>query len=208
VRSRTGGGAGGRVDLSRPAIFLDTEGTLFRDERETALTPGTIEATRGWHAAGYVLVVVANYPGVARGSYSEEQIQRRGAALREQLGESGIPLEGFYFCPHHPGGSQAGYAVDCVCRKPQPGLILHAAYELNLDLRRSWMIGDGPEDFQAGKRARVNTVLLTHASEISLLQGRSSGPDYVAGDMREAARIVRGASSSWPAANLSQLRAS
>ena len=133
----------GRTPDRRAAVFLDKDGTLVEDVPYNVdpalirLGPGAADGLRLLHAAGYPLIVISNQSGVARGYFEEAALGAVEVRLRELLGEVGVPLTGFYYCPHHPEGSVAAYAVGCECRKPLPGMIVRAADEHGIDLARS-----------------------------------------------------------------------
>src|SRR5439155_23227345 len=110
--------------------------------------------------------------------------------LRGLLAESAVPLDGFYYCPHHPEGGEQGYAIDCDCRKPRPGLILQAAREHDLDLPRSWVVGDILNDIEAGGRAGCRTVLVDYGNETEWLLTPGRLPHHFANDLIEAALII------------------
>jgi histidinol-phosphate phosphatase family protein len=177
------------------AVFVDKDGTLIEDVPYNVdpdlirLTDGAADALRLLHAAGYQAIVISNQAGVARGYFEEAALGPVEDRLRALLREAGVPLAGFYSCPHHPDGVVAAYAVVCACRKPAPGLIERAAREHGIDLSRSWMIGDILHDIEAGKRAGCRTVLLDvgHETEWDLTPART--PDLIAGGLPEAARL-------------------
>jgi D-glycero-D-manno-heptose 1,7-bisphosphate phosphatase len=180
--------------MHRAAVFLDKDGTLVEDVPYNAdparvrLAPGAAEGLAALHAAGYALAVVSNQSGVARGLFPEEAL----AAVWERLAGllPGVPLAGFYYCPHHPGGVVPAYAVACGCRKPAPGLVLKAARELGVDPDRSWLVGDILDDVEAGRRAGCRTVLLDNGHETEWLDGPRRRPDFLAPDLAAAARII------------------
>lgn len=136
------------------AVFLDRDGVLVDDALD--VIPGTGEALRLLHDAGFALVVVTNQTVVSRGLATEEDVDEMHRHLREQLPE----LDAFYVCPHHPNANIERYRAECDCRKPRPGLLLRAAEELGLDLTNSWMIGDRISDVAAGAAAGCRTILL------------------------------------------------
>jgi D,D-heptose 1,7-bisphosphate phosphatase len=180
----------------RAAVFLDKDGTLVEDVPYNVdpgliqLADGAEEALRMLHAAGYLLVVVTNQSGVARGLFEEAALAPVEHRLRVLLGRAGVPLAGLFYCPHHPEGSVEAYAVDCTCRKPADGLLRQAACEHGIDLARSWMIGDILHDVEAGRRAGCRTILLDvgHETEWALTPLRT--PHVVARGLLEAARVV------------------
>jgi histidinol-phosphate phosphatase family protein len=180
----------------RSAVFLDKDGTLVEDVPFN-VDPAKIRLTRGagpalarLSGAGHLLVVVSNQSGVARGLFAEEALVAVGATLSKLLGASGVPLAGFYVCPHHPQGKLAAYAVACSCRKPAPGMILLAARELGIDLRRSWLIGDILDDIEAGRRAGCRTVLLDNGNETEWRLAACRQPHATATDLEEAASFI------------------
>lgn len=180
----------------RAAIFLDKDGTLVEDVPYNVdpdlirLGRGAVDGLRMLHAAGYPLIVISNQSGVARGYFAETALGAVEAQLRELLGEAGVPLAGFYYCPHHPDGSVARYAVVCDCRKPLPGLIVRAAGEHGVDLARSWFIGDILHDVEAAHRAGCRAVLLDNGHETEWELSPLRTPDVVAPDLAGAARAI------------------
>jgi histidinol-phosphate phosphatase family protein len=180
----------------RPAVFLDKDGTLIEDvpynvdPENIRLSPGAAEGLLALHESGYQLVVVSNQSGVARGHFPEAALVEVERSLRRLLAEFGVPLAGFYYCPHHPDGTVAPYAVACRCRKPAPGLLRRAADDLGIDLAESWMIGDILDDIEAGRRAGCQTVLLDNGNETEWRGGRRRRPHHVAVDLAQAARLI------------------
>ena len=148
------------------AIFLDRDGTIneevgYMDRIEKLkLIPGAAEAIRLINAAGMKAVVVTNQSGVARGIFTESFVAEIHARLGEMLRAEGASLDGIYFCPHHPTEGRGDYLRECECRKPAPELLLRAAAELNLDLARSYMVGDTLKDIEAGARAGAQGILV------------------------------------------------
>lgn len=152
------------------AVFLDRDGTLnryvgfLRDVRELALLPGTAEAVRRINRSGYLAVVVTNQPVIARGEVTVLQLDEIHNRLETELGRQGAYLDAIYYCPHHPDSGFAGeipeLKFDCDCRKPKPGMLLKAAADLNIDLKQSWMVGDGKADIEAGRATGCHTALI------------------------------------------------
>ena len=152
---------------SRPALFLDRDGVLI-EEVEYLSDPGQVRLIRGAAAAvrraneaGWLVVVVSNQSGVARGFFPESVLPEVGRVIEDRLlVEAGASVDRFYYCPHHPTAGRGGYRIDCDCRKPKPGMLLKAAAELGIDLARSWMVGDRATDLQAGAAAGCRTILV------------------------------------------------
>jgi histidinol-phosphate phosphatase family protein len=178
------------------AVFLDKDGTVVEDvpynvdPGQVRLMPRTAEGLRALHAAGYGLFVISNQSGVARGYFPEEALGPVETRLRELLAAAGVPLGGFYYCPHHPKGVIPAYAVVCRCRKPAPGLIVRAAQEHGLDLARSWFVGDILDDVEAGRAAGCTTVLLDNGHETAWRLTPERQPHYRAADLAEAAGLI------------------
>jgi D,D-heptose 1,7-bisphosphate phosphatase len=154
----------------RPAIFLDRDNTLIDndgdlgDPAKVKLRAGVPEGLRKLRSAGYNLIVVTNQGGVARGDFTEADVdavhQRIAELVDQAVDERGL-IDRFYYCPYHPEGTLTEYQREHPWRKPQPGMLLQAARDLELDLQGSWMIGDQQRDIAAGRSAGCRTVLLT-----------------------------------------------
>ena len=157
------------------AVFMDRDGTIneyvgfLRDLEDFRLLPQTGEAIRKINVSGWLAVVVTNQPVIARGEVSVGQLREIHNKMETLLGAEGAYLDGIYYCPHHPHGGYPGeiqeLKVPCECRKPKPGMLLQAARDYNIDLKNSWMIGDGEADIQAGKAAGCHTALINVSAE-------------------------------------------
>jgi D-glycero-D-manno-heptose 1,7-bisphosphate phosphatase len=160
--------------MPAPVVFLDKDGTLVEnipynvDPSLIKLAPGAGSALRNLHEAGWRLAIVSNQSGVARGFFPESSLLGVETCLRELLAEFGIPLAGFFYCPHHPDGIVPEYTSHCTCRKPAPGLILCACERLNVDPRNCWVVGDTLADVEAGQRAGCRTIRINVNSDLSL----------------------------------------
>jgi len=182
--------------MSNRAVFLDKDGTLIEDvpyngdPERIRLLPGAAEGLRLLSAAGYRVFVVTNQPGIARGYFLKQAMAAVRARLRELVAEAGAHLAGFYYCPHEEGSPIAAYAMKCDCRKPRPGLILRAAWEHELDLRRSWMVGDILDDVESGRRAGLRTILLNVENETEWILSPMRLPHHLARDLTEAAGLI------------------
>ncbi|MFN2489999.1 MAG: D-glycero-alpha-D-manno-heptose-1,7-bisphosphate 7-phosphatase [Actinomycetota bacterium] len=182
--------------MRRRAVFVDKDGTLVPDlpynidpDRIT-LMDGAPEALYALQAAGFLVIVVSNQSGVARGLFTEADLQPVERRLRALLARHGVRLDDFVYCPHHPLGVVEGYALSCSCRKPQPGLIRRAGFRHGIDPARSWMIGDILDDVEAGARAGCRTVLVDAGNETEWRRAPLRTPEVVVADMRAAARAI------------------
>lgn len=178
------------------AVFLDKDGTLVEnvpynvDPDQVRLMAGAIDALRLLSRAGFRLIVVSNQSGVARGYFEESAIQGVRRRLEELLGEGGVLLDGFYYCPHLPAGVVPRYAVECDCRKPRTGMFQRAAAELGIDLQASWMIGDILDDVEAAHAAGSRAVLLDNGNETEWKVCPNRWPEYVASTLASAANHI------------------
>jgi len=154
--------------MSRPAVFLDRDGTIIEDVgflralSQIDLLPWSADAIRQLNDAGFAVVVITNQSGVGRGYYDEAHVQATHAALDTKLNAAGARIEGYYYCPHYPGSVDPRYGIECDCRKPRPGLILEAASRHGIDLAASFMVGDRWRDIDAGAAAGCRTILIDH----------------------------------------------
>jgi D-glycero-D-manno-heptose 1,7-bisphosphate phosphatase len=178
------------------AVFLDKDGTLIENVPYN-VNPDFIEPTRGaiaglqlLQAFEYKLIVISNQSGVARGYFPEHELLTVKEHLFELFLEQGVILDGFYYCPHHPDGVVSKYAIYCECRKPEPGLILQAACEHNIDLQNSWFIGDILNDVEAGNRAGCKTILIDNGNETEWLLSSGRIPHYTVADLLTAAQTI------------------
>lgn len=177
------------------AIFLDRDGTLVhprhypRHPEELFLYDGITVELRHLQVAGFLLVLITNQAGIARGYFTENDLERMHAYLGAELRQSGVKLDGIYYCPHHPDGVIPELAISCACRKPGPGMLVRAAAELNIDLQRSWFVGDILHDVEAGNRAGCRTILVDLGTE-ALPAHPIRTPDFIAQGTRHALTII------------------
>ena len=157
------------------AIFLDRDGTInkyvgfLRDINEFELIDGVSKAIKMINQSGYLAIVVTNQPVIARGEVSWEELHEIHKKMETLLGKDGAYIDGMYICPHHPDkgfeGERPEYKFDCDCRKPKPGLFLQAAKDFNIDLSKSYMIGDSTRDVEAGKAAGCKESIMVETNK-------------------------------------------
>ncbi len=178
------------------AVFLDRDDTLIHnsgdlgDPNEVRLIQGAAVAIGSLRGLGYRIVVVTNQGGVARGKYTEADVDAVHARINElvQATASGASIDRFYYCPYHPEGTVERYRREHPWRKPQPGMLLQAAQDMRLDLSQCWMIGDQMRDVEAGAAAGTRTILLSKDGRVP--DGAAVQPHFVARSLVEAVRIV------------------
>ncbi len=156
-----------RIDAAgRPAVFLDRDGTINEEQNylhrieDFRFIAGAPEAIKELNRAGYLVLVVTNQSGVARGYFSLQDVEALHQHLTQRLAEAGAHIDGFYVCPHHPTAGEGGLRCVCSCRKGEPGLLLQAAREHGINLSRSYMVGDKEADIEAGEKAGCSSLLV------------------------------------------------
>lgn len=187
------------MNMSNKAIFLDRDGTLIEDPgylnhpEQVKLLEGVAEALIELRAMGYMLIVVTNQSAVARGIVSEKVLGEIHNRLRQLLTERGAYLDQIYYCPYHPDGVVPKYRKESDWRKPNPGMLLAASDEMDIDLSQSWKIGDSSSDIEAGLRAGCKTILVTRLSRYKTTLGKpdEAKPDYKSVNMKEAVNIIK-----------------
>jgi histidinol-phosphate phosphatase family protein len=143
---------------ARPAVFLDRDGTLIEDKGflgdpdGVALLPTVVDALRLLAAHGFATIVISNQSGIARGLLDDAQVRSVNAEIARRLGNDGVALDGWYWCPH--------YGDDCACRKPAPGLLHRAVADHALTLDGGAMIGDRGSDVELGQRVGIPGILV------------------------------------------------
>jgi D-glycero-D-manno-heptose 1,7-bisphosphate phosphatase len=186
--------------VNRRAVFLDRDGVLNavrglgwspRRPEELVILPGVVEALRRLRHAGWLVVVVSNQPGIAKGQMTEADHGAVASRLEAELSAAGVAPASCYYCLHHPDPDQVveqRYLVRCGCRKPAPGLLLMAAGELGLDLASCWMVGDAWRDIEAGAAAGCRTLAVGHHERWDEM--RATAPEAVLNDLAEAVRYI------------------
>ncbi len=149
----------------RPAVLLDRDGVLNKDlghvhrPEEFTWMPGAPEAVKWLNDQGYLVIVVTNQSGIARGYYTEEAFQDFSAWINKELNKIGAHLDATYYCPHHPTEGYGPYLRACDCRKPAPGMIRRAIRDWGIDVPRSLLVGDQETDLLAAQAAGVHAAL-------------------------------------------------
>lgn len=174
----------------RPCIFLDRDGVINRDMdskplcKDFELLEGVADAIKSINKSDYLSVVVTNQPMIAKGFVTFEEVENTHKKMETLLGEQHAYLNGIYYCPHHPekgfDGEIKELKIDCECRKPKAGMLFSATKDLNIDLEKSWMIGDSKRDIEAGKNANCKTISIK----------KDFGADYIAQDLKDAVNYI------------------
>lgn len=176
--------------IDRDGVINEERGHVHRDE-DFFLLPGVVDGLNLLQKAGYALVVVTNQAGIAKGLYDEARFQGLSAYMCDLLANEGVRLAGIYHCPHHPEGIVERYRCDCDCRKPRPGMLLHAAYDLGLVLSESVLVGDKVSDISAGRAAGLDCCVLVRSGHAVTLADVQAA-DCCVSDLSAAARWIVG----------------
>lgn len=182
----------------KPAVFLDRDGTLIEErgylDRLDLIQPfpWASAALRRLREAGYALVLVTNQAGVARGYFDEAFVQEAHRHLAALLEADGVVLDGYYYCPHHPEGVVEAYRRLCRCRKPAPGMVEEAARDLDLDVARSFVIGDKWLDVELAKNAGARGILVRtgYGADIEAEPPRGLQPFAIVDTLADAADVI------------------
>lgn len=190
------------------AAFLDRDGVINAmwwdpehgtmdspaNPEQFRLLPNVGKAIQMLRDMGLLIVIVSNQPGIAKGKMGPRLLKAITGKMNDELAKARTKVDAIYYCLHHPGAIINQYRVICNCRKPRPGLLQQAAAELNIDLSRSSMVGDGTTDVRAGKAVGCTTILLGSAKceRCQILSREASCPDFMADDLFAAAKLIRG----------------
>lgn len=188
------------------AVFLDRDGVINAmwwdpdhgivdspaNPDQFRILPGVPAAVRHLRALGFRMVVVSNQPGIGKGKMAPHLLDAITDKMQDELRAAGAALDGVYYCLHHPEAALAAYRRDCECRKPRPGLLRQAARDLAVDPSRSYMIGDGVTDIQAGKAVGCTTIWLGRlkCDVCQIMHDAEARPDHVTVTLDEAAQLI------------------
>ena len=176
------------------AVFLDRDGTINEEThhlyryKDWRWLPGSIDAIRALNEAGYLVIVVSNQGGVARGLYSASDVDQLHRQVDRELVMRGGRIDSYYYCPHHPRYGDSG---ECECRKPAPGLLRRAALRWDIELKQSFIVGDKATDVEAGINAGVTPIMVATGYGAEQRELVPSTTRYVA-DLLEAAQLITG----------------
>lgn len=154
------------------AVFLDRDGTLNKEinylykPKDFIFISCVIEAIKIFHELNYIVIVITNQAGVARGYYTEEDVEKLHKYIDDLLEAKNTYIDAYYYCPHHPEGTINKYKINCKCRKPNIGMIERAVKDFDIDLSKSIIIGDKEIDVQTGKNAGIGKCVLVRSGKV------------------------------------------
>lgn len=178
------------------AVFIDKDGTLIPDipynvdPNLIQISPEAIEGIRLLRENGFLIIVISNQSGIAKGYFNEDALEGVSVKISSILKEYELDVDAYYYCPHSPDGVIEEYSVSCNCRKPMPGMICKAAEEFNINLSRSWMVGDILNDVEAGNRAGCRSILINNGNETEWVMSELRRPYAWALNVHEAASLI------------------
>jgi D-glycero-D-manno-heptose 1,7-bisphosphate phosphatase len=188
--------------MKKPAVFIDRDGTIneqmgyINHLSRFRILPRVPQAIRTLNRHGFLVLVVSNQSGVARGYYPLDLVEALHHLLSVRIEEKNGKIDGIFFCPHHPAGSIPEFSCNCDCRKPKTGLILQACRSFEIDLQRSFVVGDMCTDIELAHRAGLTGILVKTGYGLGEIQytlpQKTTKPAYIAEDLLDAARWILG----------------
>lgn len=188
------------------AVFLDRDGVINEivyhkemgildspaNAKEIKLFPDVGKAINTFKKLGFKVIIISNQPGLAKDKFTMKAFEEMKEKIKAELGKQGASVDGEYYCLHHPEGIVKEYTKVCECRKPKPGMLLDAATDHDIDLSKSWMIGDGITDVKAGQRAGCKTILIGRmkCDLCKLMEDEDVKPDHIAANLYKASLII------------------
>jgi len=179
------------------AIFLDRDGVITKDPPHYAhkieqleLYPGVAKAISIFNKNNFKVIVVSNQSGIGRGYYSEDKTIEFNTFLKKELKKKDAHIDSCYYCPHHPKAKVKKYRIKCDCRKPKPGMIIRGSKEFNIDLKKSFMIGDRPTDVEAGRSAGCKTIYVLTGMGKKFYKIKNIKADFISKDLYEAVNNI------------------
>lgn len=178
------------MNVKKPAVFLDRDGVLTREKSyvctvaDLEIFPYAFACIQQMKSKGYYTIIVTNQSGVARGLFTETDLNEMHLYLKQKTG-----VDAIYYCPHHPEGKIQKYRKACHCRKPKTGMIEQACRDYGIDMGRSYMVGDRAGDIIAGQSAGLKTILLESGYGTERLE-TDVKPDYILEDLRMVADMI------------------
>ena len=192
--------------MKNKAVFLDRDGVIneliyYEDmgiidspftTKQFKLFPNVEKAIKKIKKLGFMTIVVSNQPGIAKKNFTVETFEKITEKMKKELKKKGAEIDFEYYCFHHPDGKIKKYRKICKCRKPKPGMLLSAAKKHNIDLSKSWMIGDGITDIKAGAAAGCKTILIGRmkCDLCKIMDYEGVKPNFIAPNLFKASLII------------------
>jgi len=174
-------------------VFLDRDGVLIEDVgylkniEDIIIMPNSIEALRILKNKGFLLIIVTNQAGIAKGFFNMDDLTAVHARLLEIYKDAGILIDDLYFCPHHDKGTVEPYNICCSCRKPKTGMVLKGVEKFNIDTGMSFMVGDKDSDIMLAKNSGLKSFYIRNSM---YEHDKNIVPDFYVDDLKKAAEII------------------
>lgn len=174
-------------------VFLDRDGVLIKDvgylknPEDIIIMPNSIEALKILKTAGFLLIIVTNQAGIAKGFFNTDELRAVNNKLLKIYEDNGVIIDDLYFCPHHENGTVEPYNIKCTCRKPETGMVLKGAEKFNIDTGKSFMVGDKDSDILLAKNSGLKSFYIRNSM---YEHDGNIAPDYYVNDLKEAAEII------------------
>ena len=175
------------------AVFLDRDGVITQDPPhyahrldQIALIESSESAIKMLNEAQFKVIVITNQSGVAKGLYTENDIEIFNNGMIEQLKQVNAHIDAIYYCPHHPEAKVQEYRIDCDCRKPKPGMLIEGRKKYNIDFKSSFLVGDKWSDIEAGRSMGCKTILVKTGHGLLEYENKKYPVDFVAADLLDA----------------------
>jgi D,D-heptose 1,7-bisphosphate phosphatase len=192
--------------MKNKAIFVDRDGVInevvYHSEMGIIDSPFTVEqfkllpsvgkAINKFHKLGFLVILISNQPGMAKNQYSIDVFEKIEEKMKKELEKDNAKLDAQYYCFHHPEAKNKKYKKVCNCRKPKPGMILQATKDYDIDISKSWMIGDGINDIQAGTTAGCKTILIGNmkCDLCKIMEKKGVKPNFIVPNLYKAFLII------------------
>ena len=174
-------------------VFLDRDGVLIKDvgylknPDDIILMPQTIEALKNLKKIGFLLIIVTNQAGVAKGFFTVDDLERVNKRLIKVYETNDITIDDLYFCPHHENGIVEPYNIKCSCRKPDLGMVVKGVEKFGIDINKSFMIGDKDSDILLAKNSGLRSFYIKNSM---YEHNENIIPDFYVSDLKEASDII------------------
>ena len=181
-------------------LFLDRDGTINEEvdylssPHQVRLIPRAAQAIREANTLGITVIIVSNQSGIARGIFTEHDLKEVNTTLHDMLEREHAHIDAHYYCPHLPEGTISPYNIDCGCRKLNTGMLERAQKEFNIDLAKSFVIGDKISDIQTGNNAESQSILILTGhgkDQVNLVQKQNVSVEYIANDLYDAVQHIK-----------------
>jgi D-glycero-D-manno-heptose 1,7-bisphosphate phosphatase len=186
--------------MKKPAVFIDRDGTIneqmgyINHPSRFIILPGVAEAFRILNQEGFHAIILSNQSGVARGYFPIDLVYNIHLIMEESIAGQGGRIDGIFFCPHYPKGSDPKYAMECDCRKPGTGLVNQACEKFEIDLSRSYMVGDHYTDMELADRSHIKGILVKTGYGTGVIEynlpSMKNKPAYIADDLLAAVKWI------------------